>query len=107
MKKNIIIFLSGGFLAILLAFKAAEYTPTNATAEVINIEGFYIFTDSRPVKPYDSLGIVNLGLATDTQYESVRSNLVKRARKTPPHADGLILKLNRKGIDKCVVVKFK
>ena len=56
---------------------------------------------------HDSLGIVELGFVSGTQYESIRANLIKRARKQYPDANGLILELNKKNIDKCIVIQFK
>jgi hypothetical protein len=57
--------------------------------------------------PHEILGMVDLGFVSGTQYESVRTNLVKRVRKTYPNADGIILNLNKKGVDNCYVLKFK
>lgn len=107
MKKQLLGFILGASTTFLLAFKATEHIPNEATAEVKKIDGFYIFTDSRPVMPFDSLGLVDRGFITGAQYESIKSNLIKRARKRHPNADGLILYLTNVGIDKCVVVKFK
>lgn len=107
MKKQLLGFIFGVSVTFLLAFKVAEHIPNEATAEVKKIDGFYIFTDSKPVMPYDSLGVVDRGFITGTQYESIKSNLIKRARKRHPNADGLILYLTNVGIDNCVVVKFK
>jgi len=33
--------------------------------------------------------------------------MIKKARKKYPDADGLILELDKKGLDQCIVVKFK
>jgi hypothetical protein len=57
--------------------------------------------------PHDSLGIVELGIISGTQNETVRNNLIKRARKTYPNADGVILNLNKRGLDNCYAIKFK
>jgi hypothetical protein len=100
-------FLIGISLSITLAFRTMNYIPNSSTADVNNIEGFYIFTDSQPVMTYDSLGMVELGFVTDTQYESIRRNLIKKARSKFPDANGLIIQLDKKGVDKCKVIKFK
>ena len=107
MKKSLLSFFLGSCLTCILAFKAITYEPNIATAEVFKIEGFYIFTDSKPIMQHDSLGIVELGFVSGTQYESIRANLIKRARKQYPDADGLILKPDKKSIDKCIVIQFK
>ncbi|MBK7651569.1 MAG: hypothetical protein IPJ20_13710 [Flammeovirgaceae bacterium] len=106
MKSSFLGFLTGVSLTTLVAFKAVTFQPNSATAEVVNIDGLYIFTDSRPIMNYDSLGVVELGFVSGTQYESIRSNLIKRARKDYPNANGLILDLNKKGIDKGIAIKF-
>ena len=94
-------------LTIILGFCGIRYEPSYSTSEVLKIDGFFIFTDSKPVMPHDSLGIVELGFVSGTQYETVRNNLIKRARRTYPNADGIILNLNKKGLDNCHVIKFK
>lgn len=107
MKKSLMSFLLGSCLTILFAFNIVKYEANNSTAEVMKIEGFYVFADSKPVMPYDSLGVVELGFVSGSQYESIRTNLIKRARKKFNDADGVILELNKNGLDKCVVIKFK
>jgi hypothetical protein len=104
MKKQMIGFLLGISVPILLSFKSAIFTPSASTAEVNQIEGLYIFTDSKPLTPYDSLGSLEIGFVSDTQYESIRSSLIKKAKNKFPYADGLILKLDKKGVDHCVVI---
>ena len=99
--------LAGICLTGILAFNANKYEPNHSTAEVSKIEGFYIFTDSKPIMPYDTLGDVDLGFVSGTQYETIRANLIKRARKKYPTGDGIILNLDKKGLDKCNVIKFK
>jgi hypothetical protein len=100
-------FLLGISSIFLFGFNAINFTPSASTAEVNKIDGFYLFTDSQPVMTYDSLGIVEIGFITDTQYESIRGNLIKKARNKYPEANGLIIQLDKKGVDKCKVIKFK
>jgi hypothetical protein len=107
MKKTLSGFILGVFLMFALSFTSNEYKANQSTAETSKIDGFYIFTDSKPVMPFDSLGVVDLGFVSGTQYESIRTNFIKRARKKYPTADGLILNLNKKGLDNCNVIKFK
>lgn len=106
MKRSFIGFLTGVSLTTLVAFKAINYQPNSATAEVVKIDGLYIFTDCKPVMNYDSLGVVDLGFVSGTQYESIRTNLIKRTRKKFPNANGLILNLDKKGLDKGIVIKL-
>lgn len=93
-------------LAVMQAFNEFEYEPNYSTAEVLKIDGLFIFTDSKPIMPHEILGMVGLGFVSSTQYESIRNNLVKRVKKTYPNADGIILNLNKKGVDNCYVLKF-
>ena len=106
MKKHLIGFLLGICVSIILAFKVANFLPNASTAEVNKIEGFYIFTDSQPVMPYDSIGTLEIGFITDTQYESIRGSLITKARNKFPNADGLIMKFDKKGVDKCIVIRI-
>jgi hypothetical protein len=107
MNKVFVGFLIGICLTVILAFNADRYELNHSTAEVSKIEGFYIFTDSKPIMPYENLGDVDLGFVSGTQYEDIRTNLIKRARKKYPTGDGIILNLNKKGLDKCSIIKFK
>ena len=104
MKKYLLGFLFGISISILLAFKASSFEPTSSTAEVNKIDDFYVFTDSKPVLPFDLLGDVDLGFVSGTQYEDIKLNLIKRAKKKFPDGDGIILNLDKKGIDKCIVI---
>jgi hypothetical protein len=107
MKNHLNGFLWGITISMLIAFKASDFVSKESTAEVNKVEGLYIFTDSKPVMPYDSIGTVELGFVSGTQYESIKANLIKRARKKYPNADGLIFNLKKKGLDNCSVIKFK
>ena len=103
-------FLGCAFVASLVALQAFNefvYEPNYSTAEVAKIDGLLIFTDSKPIMPHEILGMVDLGFVSGTQYESIRNSLVKRVKKTYPNADGIILNLNKKGVDNCYVLKFK
>lgn len=107
MNKYVIGFVFGLILVIIPAFKKANYIPNESTAEVNKIDGFYVFTDSKPVLPFDLLGDVELGFVSGTQYEDIKLNLIKRAKKKYPDGDGIILNLDKHGIDKCSVIQYK
>ena len=107
MKKYLLGFLFGISITILFAFKASSFEPTLTTAEVKKIDGLNIFTDCSPVLPYDSIGTFEINFILDTQYQSIRGSFIKKTKIKFPNADGLILNLNKKGIDKCVVIKMK
>lgn len=107
MKKPFLAFLFALCINILFAFQVANTQTNESTAKVNKISGLYIFTDSQPIAPYDSLGAVDIGFVTGTQYEQIRNNLIKRAKAKFPNANGLIMKFDMKGIDKCTVIKLK
>lgn len=107
MKFLILSAITGLSLASVFDVNSGKHEIKNSTAEVNQMEGFYIFTDSKPVSPYDSLGVVTTGFMTGTQYNSIKKNLVKRARKRYPDADGLILQSKNTSVDRCIVLKFK
>ena len=100
-------FMAGIALTTIFGFTVFHYEPNQATAEVSRVDGLFIFTDSKPVMPYDSLGQLDAGFVTGTQYESIRTNLINRAKKKYPEAEGLMLSLNKQGIDQCLVIKFR
>lgn len=107
MKLFMLSALTGLSLASVFDVNSGKHEIKKSTAEVNQVDGFYIFTDSKPVAPYDSLGVVTIGFMTGTQYNSMKKNLVKRARKRYPDADGLILQLKNTGVDRCIVLKFR
>lgn len=97
-------------LVVSLSTKEARYDPSKSTAEVEMISGFYVFVDSKPVKEFDYKGTVKSGgsgVGLNPQYTNIRDNMIKKARKEYPDADGIILHLNAGGSDKGDVIKFK
>lgn len=107
MKKNLLLSLLFTLsITILFAFQVTNFQTNESTAKVNKISDFYIFTDSKPIMPYDSLGMVETGFITGTQYEQIRNNLIKRAKVRFTNANGLIMKFEKKGIDKCIVIKL-
>ena len=107
MKKIIIGCLIGIGLTSLVALKGANYEPKKATGEVEQMQGLYIFTDSKPVLDYEYLGTVKVTFALDAQYQGVRDKLIIKAKTDFPTADGLIMQFKSGGKDKCDAIKFK
>ena len=105
--KNLLLLFLGIAAIFFLGFQLSNYIVKPSTAEVTQINDLLIFTDSRPITPFDSLGTVEIGFVTGTQYESIRNNLIKRTKEKFPHADAIILKFDKKGIDKCEAIKLK
>jgi hypothetical protein len=97
----------------LTLLKASGVKPAsdvkNSTAEVNQIEGLLIFTDSKPIREYEYLGTVksNTGGFGNPQYEGVRGRLIKKAKADYPKADGVIMYLNYGQADKADAIRFK
>lgn len=93
MKKQILGFFIGITVATGFAFTSNEYSAGPSTAEAGKVEGLYVFTDCKPVLAYDSLGLVDPGFITGTQYENIRNSIIKRVIKKHPEAEGVIFLL--------------
>jgi len=113
MKKILLGILIGLTLTTILAFKIATYETKKSTAEVDQINGCYVFVNSKPVLPYDYLGTVEL-TKKDTrknpgsgQYQHVRDLLLKKAKEQFPQAEGIIFNFHDGGKDKADALKFK
>lgn len=110
--KPLYTFIAGLALAGLFSFTylRTAYDARKSTAEVEQIQGLYVFIDSKPVLEYDYLGTIN-GTggrgALNPQYTVIRDAILKRAKKDYPAADGIILHLNAGGKDRADVIKFK
>lgn len=108
MKKLIIGSLLGMSVSALFAFRYQATSFGKSSAEAAQVNGLYIFTDCKPLADYQSLGKVDISFFMwDTQYESVRNNLVRRAKKKYPEAEGVIIKPSRRGVDIAEVIRFK
>lgn len=102
MKKIILLLII--FLNIV-AFKTLN---KKNLAEVEQMQGFYVFTDSKPVAEYDYLGTVKNSVSFSSgQYQSIRDILIKKARKEYPSGDGIILHFVNGGTDKADIIKLK
>ncbi len=107
MKKIIFGGIIGITLTTIVAFKIANYEPKKATGEVEQMQGLYIFTDSKPVLEYEYLGTVKAIIGWDSQYQGVRDKLISKAKKEFPSADGVIMQFKSGGTDRCDAIKFK
>jgi hypothetical protein len=65
MKKFFFGIIAGLLITSMAAFTVVEYEIKANTAEVNQFQGYYIFTDCKPVKEYDYIGTVG---ATEVQY---------------------------------------
>lgn len=102
------IFLTASLLIGLLI--AARVKPAgNNQAEVNQLQGIYIFTDCRPLDPYDYLGTVKNGtrLSGSAQYQPVRDRLLKKLKQDYPEANGAIFYFNNGSADRADAIKFR
>ncbi len=108
MKKQLLA-LSGAVLLVAGAWRVAE--ADKALARVEQVQGLYVFTDSRPVAEYDYLGTVNapgvVMSSSQMQYPPVRDALIKRGRQKYPEANGIILHFVSGSSDKADLIRFK
>lgn len=101
MKQYILIFAT--FAA--LSFTGRKFNPSTATAEVNQVQGLYIFTDSKPVLEVEYMGTVKIkGIVESNKYTTIRDLLIKRAKREYPKANGIILSSDGFQAD---VIKFK
>ena len=107
MKNTAVGMIIGVGLTSLVSFTLINYEPKKSTAEVEQMQGVYIFTDSKPVSEYEYLGTVKSTFGWDSQYRGVRDRLIKKAKKDFPEGDALILQFKSGGTYKCDVIKFK
>lgn len=91
----------------LISFNEKDKDLPLATARVTQVDGLYIFTDCLPINQFDSIGTVDLGFISGTQYDNIKTNLIKRTKKQFPEAEGLILKLKKNGLDYGIPIVFK
>jgi hypothetical protein len=113
MKKLLtIVMLIVAFGATAQEQKSTQLTAPvkKSSADVNQVEGYYIFTDSKPVLEYEYLGTVKfnggLGFSSE-QYTDVRNKLIKRAKKEFPRADGIIFYFATGSADRADLIKFK
>ena len=94
---------------VAVGFSTNHYTSDKATATVNQVQGVYIFIDSKPVAEYQFLGTVDTKgiISGNPQYTVVRDKLLKRIKKDWPAADGVIFSFNAGGRDHADAIKFK
>lgn len=74
-------------------------------AEVSQKEGYYVFTDSKPINEYEYLGTVKTGpVVKSVKHREIMDVLLKNARKKYPEGEAIILSSDYFEAD---VIKFK
>lgn len=68
-------------------------------AVVEKINNLYVFTYSKPVDKYKTLGTLNKGLRNDSYKEFVTKS-IDRVKKIYPTANAIIISIQKDGVDK-------
>lgn len=94
--------LKGMLCAFLISLFSLSITVESIPNQV---QGLYIFTDSKPKNDFKYLGTVkSTGTFGNPQYENVRDRLIKQAKKEFPKGNGLIIDLRTGQADKADVI---
>lgn len=78
---------------------------TKATATVNQIEGVYVFIQSKPVTPTDYMGTVKKSVSWTGKPDEMLNSMIKKAKKEYPSCEAIIFVDN--DMDKVDVIKFK
>ena len=105
---GIILNLSDGGedLATIIKFSNPQEKEKWGYAKVNLFNGLYIFSDCTPINNYTIIGRSKSVVTWSGQYDGVKSNLIKRALKSFPQAQGIILDMHRGGVDRGVIISF-
>lgn len=76
-------------------------------ANVYRHNGLLIFTDCDPVNEYDVVEHEKSVLSWSGQYSEIKNKLTRKALRDYPDADGIIISMTEKHVDRAVVIKFK
>jgi hypothetical protein len=107
-------FLAGIGLCALFSFSKAGPSghsgSASAQAEVAQVDGYYIFADALPQRPYESLGKVRAGFfyLRNEWYPVMRNHLIDKARRKISGGEGMILRFDVPGVyAEAEVIRFK
>jgi len=110
MKRLSIGVIAGLCIALLFSFKVIVDLK-DTSAEVNKVRGMAIFTDSTPMHEHEIIGEVAISDLTlkSHDYDVSRDNLISKARKNYPGADGIIIECVNKNNElyRATVIKFK
>ena len=91
MTKSIEQILAACGLGLLVSFTIVQsYALKINTAEVNQVQGFYIFAMSSPVLEYEHLGVVTGPAVGSHEFDKLLDQMLKKARKEYPNGNALI-----------------
>ena len=94
--------------ASFFSFSVKSHQLKKNLAEVNQVQGVYIFVDSKPSMEYEYLGTVEMkGSWGSGQYQDVRDKLLKKLKAKFSQAEGAIFNFHDGGTDKVDAIKFK
>lgn len=92
---------------LVVAIGVVSFTQQNpkALAEVQQMQGLYVFTDSKPLAEYEYMGTVKTGpMVVSAKHRAIMGTLLENARKEYPEGNGIILSEDYFSAD---VIRFK
>lgn len=109
MKKLVIGVLAGMSITCLVAMKSNFYDVKKSTAEVEQLQGIYVFSDSKPVSEFQYLGTVKTTFFKlgSKEYQGIRNAMIRKAKEDYPTCDGIIISFNDGGTNRADAIKFK
>ncbi len=76
-------------------------------AKVVKFQGMYMFVDAQPLDEYKYLGTVKVGAwLNGTNYPTIRSRLIKLAKKKFPSGEALIFHLDNGSLESADIITF-
>jgi hypothetical protein len=88
----------------MFAFKSQ---PDTNKAEVNTVQGYLIFTDSRPVASYQYIGTITTNAGQfDPQYTVIRDKIISKVKKQFPQANAIVFHLNAGSADTADAIKI-
>lgn len=101
MKKYFVIAMA---VLLFASFTSSEISD-KSFAKAEQVEGYYIFIMSKPVKEYEYLGTVKVGVTWSGKPEENFNSILKRVKKDYPKADAIIFNdIDMKKVD---AIQFK
>lgn len=86
----------------------AKKTDNKALAEVNQINGLFLFVESKPAGEFSYLGSVkSTGITGGSQFQSVRDRLIKKVKSEWPDANGIIFHFVNGGTDRADAIILK
>lgn len=110
MKNFILPFALGVVVTVGVAFKTVTDIKKNSAEvyESAKFKNLCVFTDSKPLMQYDTIGKVEVNPIVRLNYGEIRDKVLTKCNETYPTADGVILQaVGASSIHRGYVIQFK